>query len=277
MKTYRSALVFLALAAWVVSGCGQSPTVAATPQPSTKVPVEVATATLQPPTKVPVEVATVTPTAVARPTADVELPELLAHLHWLGHASFRFDGPPTIYFDPVSVESDAPQADIVLVSHEHSDHYAPATLRQISRPETVIVTNKDIAAKLEKESLGCEVRALQPGERTTVGDVEIEAVPAYNVTKSYHPKAAGWLGFIVVWGGERLYFAGDTDRIPEMADIRCDVALLPVGGTYTMDVQEAAQAAADIKPRVVVPMHDRGANLEQFRSLCNCTVVIMKE
>jgi L-ascorbate metabolism protein UlaG (beta-lactamase superfamily) len=88
---------------------------------------------------------------------------------------------------------------------------------------------------------------------------------------------AGGLGFILTWGGERLYFAGDTDRIPEMADIECDVALLPIGGTYTMDVREAIQAAADIDARVFVPMHARSANPEQFRDLCDCTVVIMEE
>jgi len=202
---------------------------------------------------------------------------LLGHLHWLGHASFRFDGPPTIYLDPTSVGSDKPAADIILISHEHSDHYAPAALKQISRPETVIVTNPRVAALLEKEKgIEGQVRALQPGERVTVGEVEIEAVPAYNVGKSHHPQAAGGLGFIVTWGGERLYFAGDTSRIPEMSDIDCDVALLPIDGTYTMDAAEAAQAAADIKPKVAVPMHMRSADPEQFRSLCGCRVVIME-
>lgn len=121
-----------------------------------------------------------------------------------------------------------------------------------------------------------EVRALQPGEQTIVGDVVIEAVPAYNISKSYHPRSAGYLGFVVTFGGERLYFADDTDHIPEMADIRCDVALLPIGGTYTMDVEEAAQAAADIGPRVVVPMHMRSADPEEFRRLCDCEVVLME-
>ena len=127
------------------------------------------------------------------------------------------------------------------------------------------------------EGVAGEVQALQPGERVTVGKVEIETVPAYNITKSYHPKTSGGLGFIVTWRGERLYFAGDTDRIPEMADIECDVALLPIGGTYTMDVEEAAQAATDIGPKVAVPMHTRSADPEEFRNLCDCEVVIMEE
>jgi len=121
-----------------------------------------------------------------------------------------------------------------------------------------------------------KVRALRPGEQTVVEGVEIETVPAYNIGKSYHPKEAENLGFIVVVDGERIYFAGDTDRIPEMTDIRCDIALLPIGGTYTMDANEAVQAAADIGPKVAVPMHVRSTDLEQFRSLCDCEVVIME-
>jgi L-ascorbate metabolism protein UlaG (beta-lactamase superfamily) len=115
-----------------------------------------------------------------------------------------------------------------------------------------------------------------------VGEVEIEAVPAYNVNKSYHPKQAGHVGFIVTVGGERIYFAGDTDRIPEMASVRCDVALLPVGGTYTMDAEDAAQAAADIRPKVAVPMHwgagviGTRADAERFRSLYGGRVVILE-
>jgi L-ascorbate metabolism protein UlaG (beta-lactamase superfamily) len=202
------------------------------------------------------------------------LPDLLAHLHWLGHASFMFDGPPVIYIDPTSLGGEQPQADIILISHEHQDHFSPSVLKKIGTPETIIVTSLRVADKLDK--VEGEVRALEPGEKTTVGDVEIETVPAYNIDKSYHPKTAGNLGFIVTWRGERLYFAGDTDHIPEMADIECDVALLPIGGTYTMDVKEAAQAAADIGPKVAVPMHERSADPEQFRSLCDCEVVIME-
>ncbi len=208
----------------------------------------------------------------------IDLPDLLARLHWLSHASFRLDGPPTIYFDPVVsfFKDEPPQADIILISHTHNDHYFPPTLKRISKPETVIVASSLVATLAQADGVSGQVRALRPGERTTVGKVEIEAVPAYNIGKSYHPKEAENLGFIVTLYGRRVYFAGDTDLIPEMADIRADVALLPVGGTYTMDAKEAAQAVAIINPKVVVPMHTLGADLEQFRSLCKCEVLIMK-
>ena len=202
---------------------------------------------------------------------------LLGRLHWLGHASFRLDGPPTIYLDPWRLKGRLPQADVILISHDHHDHCSPDDVKRISGPGTVIVASATAAIKLRGD-----VRALRPGERTTVGEVEIEAVPAYNVLKSYHPQQAGHVGFIVTVGGERLYFAGDTDRIPEMVDITCDVALLPVGGTYTMDAAEAAAAAADIEPRVAVPMH-WGAGVagtrddaERFRSLYDGQVAILE-
>ena len=90
----------------------------------------------------------------------------------------------------------------------------------------------------------------------TVGDVEIEAVPAYNTNKQFHPKAQGWVGYIFTVNGQRIYLAGDTDRIPEMKNLsRIDVALLPVSGTYVMTAGEAVQAALDIRPGIAIPMH----------------------
>ena len=208
---------------------------------------------------------------------------LLEHLHWLGHASFRLDGPPTIYFDPWKLKGGSPQADIVLVSHEHFDHCSPEDVKQVSGPQTVIVANVEAAKNLRGD-----VRVLRPGEQVTVGEVKVEAVPAYNVNKfrspgnPFHPKEAEHVGYIVTVGGERLYFAGDTDHIPEMAGLDCDVALLPVGGTYTMDVEEAVQAATDIGPKVAVPMHWGGGvvgerkDAERFRSLYDGEVVVLE-
>lgn len=203
---------------------------------------------------------------------------LLERLHWLGHDSFRLDGPPTIYFDPLNLKGQPPLADLILISHEHHDHCSPDDVERIRGPKTTIVASAGVARKL-----GHGVRVVRPGDRVTIGGVEIEAVPAYNVNKRYHPREAGHVGFIVTIGGERVYFAGDTDRIPEMAGFRCDVALLPVGGTYTMTAEEAALAASDIQPLVAVPMHwgagivGSRADAERFCSLYKGKTVILEE
>ena len=208
---------------------------------------------------------------------------LIDRLHWLGHASFRLDGPPVVYFDPWRLQGVHPEADVILVSHEHSDHCSPQDVERISGPGTVIV-----ASPLAAQKLSGDLRVLRPGERLAVGGAEIEAVPAYNVSKfrspgvPFHPKESEHAGFIVTVEGERVYFAGDTDHIPEMAEVRCDVALLPIGGTYTMDAAEAAQAAATIGPKVVVPMHwgagvvGSRADVDRLRSLYEGQVIVLE-
>jgi len=181
--------------------------------------------------------------------------DLIGKLHWLGHDSFRLDGPPVIYFDPWKLRRRPPVADLVLVSHEHSDHCSPNDVKKVCGPDTVVVANAGAAAKLR----GAQV--IRPGDRLNVAGVEVEAVRAYNVNKfrsagvPFHPREAEHVGYIVTVDGVRVYFAGDTDHIPEMADIACDVAFLPVSGTYVMTAEEAAEAARTLKPQIVVPMH----------------------
>jgi L-ascorbate metabolism protein UlaG (beta-lactamase superfamily) len=170
-------------------------------------------------------------------------------IHWLGHASVRIDDEAVIYIDPWKVGEGKP-ADLILVTHAHHDHLSPEDVAELATAETVIVCPASCA-----EEVPGDVRAISVGDSLQVGPVLIEAVPSYNVDKPNHPEEAGNVGYVVQVGGRRIYHAGDTDMIPEMADIRCDVALLPVGGTYTMDAEEAAQALARIKPQVAIPIH----------------------
>jgi L-ascorbate metabolism protein UlaG (beta-lactamase superfamily) len=216
-------------------------------------------------------------TEPAESTADPS--ELLTRLHWLGQASFRLDGPPTIYFDPVSeFINEPPLADIILITHDHSDHYDAYTLKRIATADTVILTTPAIASKLAQDGILGNVTQMMPGDSTTVGEIQIEAVPAYNLDKRYHPKEAGNLGFILTMDGVRVYHAGDTDVIPEMAGFHPDVALIPVGGTYTMNPQQAVEAVAMLQPLVVVPMHILAqSNLDAFQDLCKeCTVYVLE-
>lgn len=180
----------------------------------------------------------------------MERPRVLDHLHWFGHDSFRLDRPVVLYLDPWRLPPGSTPADVILVSHDHHDHCSPEDIQQIRRPKTVVIAGSSAAPKITPP-----VAILRPGESTKASGVTIEAVPAYNIGKLFHPRQAEGVGFILTIGDERLYFAGDTDRIPEMTRVRCDVALLPVGGVYTMTAEEAAQAAGDLTPRVAVPMH----------------------
>lgn len=181
--------------------------------------------------------------------------ELVSKLHWLGHDSFRLEGPVVVYFDPWKLGKKQPPADLVLVSHEHSDHCSPQDVEKVRGRGTVIVANAGSADKLPGATL------VRPGDRLAIAGLEIEAVHAYNLTKfraegvPFHPKEAEHVGYVVTVEGVRLYFAGDTDPIPEMADIRCDVALLPVSGIYVMTAEEAVEAARTLRPEIVVPMH----------------------
>jgi L-ascorbate metabolism protein UlaG (beta-lactamase superfamily) len=175
--------------------------------------------------------------------------DLAKKIAWLGHDGFRIDAEKTIYFDPYEI-SGGQKADLILITHEHFDHCSPEDVSKIQQNDTVIVTEKDSAAKLSGD-----VRVVAPGDRLTVDGINIEAVAAYNVGKNFHPKANGWLGFIVEVEGVRVYHAGDTDFIPEMKDLQTDIALLPVSGTYVMTADEAVEAALAIDPQIVIPMH----------------------
>ena len=176
--------------------------------------------------------------------------EVVKNITWLGHDGFLIKGDgKAIVIDPFQVKKCEP-ADVILVTHEHYDHCSPEDIQKVQEASTVIVTEADSAKKLSGD-----VRVVQPGDKLTVSGIQIEAVPAYNTNKNFHPKQNGWLGFVLIVDGVRIYHAGDTDLIPEMDSIKADIALLPVSGTYVMTAEEAVKAAKIIKPKLVIPMH----------------------
>jgi L-ascorbate metabolism protein UlaG (beta-lactamase superfamily) len=171
-------------------------------------------------------------------------------IKWLGHASFRIEGSKSIvYIDPWKLKTAVP-ADVVCITHSHFDHLSEEDVAKIRKPTTVIIGPADC-----KAGFGAAFKEIVAGGSHAAGDITVEAVPAYNTDKEFHPRKNNWVGFIVTVDGVRIYHTGDTDMIPEMGDLKVDVALLPVGGTYTMTVQQAAEAAGKIKPKVAVPMH----------------------
>lgn len=193
-------------------------------------------------------------------------------LVWLGHAGVMIRCPSgTLYIDPWKVSPSCPKADIVLLTHDHYDHYSPDDLRLLKGDST------RVAAPMPKPEV---TDLMVPGDRLSIGDIVVEAVAAYNVAKAFHPRGNGWLGYVVEACGKRVYHAGDTDRIPEMGRLAVDLALLPVGGTYTMDAREAAMAAGDLKVSEAIPIHfgdivGTREDAETFARSCTAPVRIL--
>lgn len=159
---------------------------------------------------------------------------------YLGHASFKIkNGDFVIYLDPYQISS-GEKANLILITHDHSDHKDDKSIEFLKKETTEIL-------------IGGE--NIKEGGKKQINNVKIKAVPAYNLTKPFHPRGKG-CGFILEIDGQRIYHAGDTDKIPEMAELgKIDVAMLPIGGTYTMNLQEAVEAIEIIKPKIVMPMH----------------------
>jgi L-ascorbate metabolism protein UlaG (beta-lactamase superfamily) len=178
---------------------------------------------------------------------------MLEHFTWFRQSAYQWkDDGPVVYIDPWGVTTEDP-ADLIFITHAHDDHFQPEEIERLRTDRTRIVAPADIAKELSGE-----VTAVSPGDSLDVSGVKVQAVPAYNVAEErleMHPKANGWVGYILTLGSVTYYHAGDTDHAPELSDVRADVAFLPIGGTYTMEAVEAAGLAKAISPKLAVPMH----------------------
>jgi len=201
-------------------------------------------------------------------------------IHWYGQAAFRIeDGKTQIFIDPFRLpDSIEIKADIILITHSHMDHFSPDDIEKIRTPETIIITTQDVAEKL-KGNKG-NTFTLKPDQKVESGKIKITAVPAYNIGKNFHPKSNDWVGYIIrLANGLTIYHTGDSDAIPEMKEIKTDIALFPVGGKYTMTAEEAASIVNEIKPKLAIPMHYGGIigtnkDADNFKKLCSCPVII---
>lgn len=185
-----------------------------------------------------------------------------------------------IYLDPFQLPEDSPKADLILITHEHHDHCSVKDVANLVTPETIIVTTPDCISKLANLEFK-DIKTVEPGDKLSVNEIGIEAVPAYNTNKQFHPKEQGWVGFILTIQGKRIYHAGDTDRIPEMKTFKnIDIAFLPVSGTYVMTAEEAVDACKDLNPKVAIPMHYGSIvgsknDAEHFKEKASCKVIVL--
>jgi L-ascorbate metabolism protein UlaG (beta-lactamase superfamily) len=182
-------------------------------------------------------------------------------LRWLGHSGFKIKTENAVVFiDPfrLLVSDTQEKADFIFITHSHYDHCSIEDIRNITKNGTIIICTPDCQSKFRHIVDNIQVKIVEPGKQMQFDDFGIRfwCVRAYNISKNFHAKEEDWVGYIIDFSGILIYHAGDSDLIPEMKNIKeIDIALLPIGGTYTMNAGEAAKAASIIKPKIAVPMH----------------------
>ena len=169
-------------------------------------------------------------------------------------SSIRINSDKIIYFDPFKIEDKKNDADIVFITHSHYDHMDSESINNIKNDSTIVIAPKTIENDIKKIELKDYI-FLNPNEEINIENINIKTIPAYNIGKPFHPKDNKWLGYLVTINNVSYYIAGDTDKTNEIEKIKCDIALVPIGGHFTMDVNEAANLIRIINPNVVIPTH----------------------
>ncbi len=181
---------------------------------------------------------------------------MLEGIEVLCHSSIKFSNGPIIYFDPFRIDKNYNDADIIFITHSHYDHYSEEDIDKVVKIDTVIVAPQDLLTKLLEKGFQKEkIIIVKPNESYMVNNIKFATIPAYNTNKQFHPKENKWVGYLIEIDGFIYYIAGDTDITEENKKVKCDVAFVPVGGTYTMDYKQAAQLINEISPKVAVPTH----------------------
>ena len=181
---------------------------------------------------------------------------MLENIEVLYHSSIRISKNKIIYIDPFKIDKNYNDADIIFITHDHYDHYSEEDIDKVINENTTIIIPEELLTKLLRKGINKNaIITVEPNETYMVQGIKFETIPSYNTNKTFHPKENGWVGYIITLDDIRYYIAGDTDITEENRKVKCDVAFVPVGGTYTMDFKEAAQLINEIQPKIAVPIH----------------------
>ncbi len=171
-------------------------------------------------------------------------------------SSIRIAGDQIIYFDPFKISDRKNDADLIFITHDHYDHLDPTSIDNIKKESTCLVVPKSIRPNLTNINIKDEnIIEVEPNQTYLINGYRVETIPSYNLTKPFHPKDKNYVGYIITIDNERIYISGDTDNTIDAQQVKCDIALIPIGGTYTMDYQEASELIKVMKPKVVIPTH----------------------
>jgi len=199
-------------------------------------------------------------------------------IKWLGHAGFLIKNSKVIYIDPYNIKENSEKADLILVTHSHYDHCSVVDINKIIKNGTKIIMTADCQSKITRFNVPIRMEIIEPGQESTCGDIRISALYSYNIDKPFHNKEQAWVGYLIKMRDVLIYHAGDTDVIPEMQKLtgykqsgKKFIALLPVGGRFTMSAEEALEAAKIIKPFLAIPMHygSIAGSEEDAQEFCN--------
>ena len=172
------------------------------------------------------------------------------------HSSIKINGEKVIYIDPYKIKEVNKDADLIFITHEHYDHYSSEDINKIKKSNTRFIVPKSMKNRLIIDRISeNDIISVDVKNKYSVDDIEFETIPAYNINKSFHPKNNNWVGYIININNIKYYIAGDTDMTEEAINVKCDIAFIPIGGTYTMDYKEAATLTNKIKPKYAIPIH----------------------
>lgn len=197
------------------------------------------------------------------------------------HSAVRIAGERILYFDPFQISEEPHDADVLFVTHDHYDHWSPEDAAKVIKPQTVLVVPRHLSESAKEAFPSHVIVDLESGDEVEVCGLTVETIPAYNLDKDFHKREYGGLGYLVMMDGVSYYVSGDTDDTPEVESMSCDVALVPIGGTYTMTPSEAAKAINAMRPRAVVPTHygsivGKEGDFDEFASGIDDGIVVLR-